>query len=434
MKTNVKRASIHTYEGAKAKYIKPYAQLRRSLLSCFLWEKEFYEDGKTIADRIEEYADKCSAEEVAQLAIEARTEHNLRHAPLMLLLALIKKGGKSVSEAIYQTISRADEVTELVALYWRNGKRPLSKQMKLGLGRALGKFNEYQLAKYNRDTAIKLRDVMFLTHAKPQNKEQEALFKKLANNELSTPDTWEARMGAGQDKCAVFTDLLKRNKLGYLALLRNLRGMNEAGVEHSLITNALENNNASKVLPFRFIAAAKHAPMLERSLDTAMIKSLENQEKLLGSTVLLVDVSYSMHDSLSSKSDMNRLDAACGLSILLSGICNDLRVFTFSNSLVEVPPRTGMALRDAVVNSQTHGSTYLGSAVREIDSKLAYDRLIVITDEQSHDRVPDPKGRGYMLNVASARNGVGYGAWVHIDGFSEACINFVRQYEKEVNR
>jgi hypothetical protein len=58
------------------------------------------------------------------------------------------------------------------------------------------------------------------------------------------------------------------------------------------------------------------------------------------------------------------------------------------------------------------------------------DRLIVITDEQSHDRVPVPKhGRGYVVNVASYRNGVGYGAWTHIDGWSEAIIEYIRSVE-----
>ena len=46
----------------------------------------------------------------------------------------------------------------------------------------------------------------------------------------------------------------------------------------------------------------------------------------------------------------------------------------------------------------------------EAESRKGYDRLIVITDEQSHDSVPAPRGKGYVINVASNRNGVGYGA------------------------
>ena len=92
--------------------------------------------------------------------------------------------------------------------------------------------------------------------------------------------------------------------------------------------------------------------------------------------------------------------------------------------------RRGFALRDAIVHSQPHGGTQLGLALNELRDRG--DRLIVITDEQSHDRVPAPKyGRGYVVNVASYRNGVGYGAWTHIDGWSEAVIEYIRSVEAD---
>jgi hypothetical protein len=62
-------------------------------------------------------------------------------------------------------------------------------------------------------------------------------------------------------------------------------------------------------------------------------------------------------------------------------------------------------------------------------SQLPHDRLIVITDEQSADRVPEPKGLGYMINVASNRNGVGYGKWLHVDGWSDAVVRFISEHE-----
>jgi hypothetical protein len=77
--------------------------------------------------------------------------------------------------------------------------------------------------------------------------------------------------------------------------------------------------------------------------------------------------------------------------------------------------------------SQPHSGTYLGAALASV--REPYDRIIVITDEQSHDRVAAPRGKGYMINVASARNGVGYGSWTHIDGFSEAVIDYIREFE-----
>ncbi len=83
-------------------------------------------------------------------------------------------------------------------------------------------------------------------------------------------------------------------------------------------------------------------------------------------------------------------------------------------------------------SSQPHQATYLGAALDAIDER--YDRIIVITDEQSHDRIGAPRGKGYVINVASARNGVGYGPWVHIDGFSEAVIDYIRELEHTEQR
>ncbi|MCZ6897514.1 MAG: TROVE domain-containing protein [Betaproteobacteria bacterium] len=423
MKIN-QAVKLHTHEGATAKHISIEDQLKRTLLSCLLWEKGFYESGETIVDRIKNLARQCKPEFVAKLAIQARTENKLRHAPLLLLLTL---KGKVATDTIYHVINRPDELAELIALYWMNGKRPLPAAMKRGLAKAFTKFDEYQLSKWNRDGAIKLRDVMFLVHPKP-GKEMESAFKKLANKTLSPPDTWESRLTGGQDKKTVFEDLLTRNKLGYMALLRNLRGMLEKGVNLELIKKRLSETKGI-VLPYRFIAAAKHAPSLEPDLDKAMMKLMESQAPMTGKTILLVDVSGSMfYGKLSGKSELTYMDAACGLAILMSGICPDLRVFTFSNHAVEVAPRKGMALRDAIENSQGHGGTDLGAAVRAVDL-LEYDRLIVLTDEQSHTPVPDPKGNAWMINVATNQNGVGYGAWKHIDGFSESCIEYIQQYE-----
>jgi hypothetical protein len=125
---------------------------------------------------------------------------------------------------------------------------------------------------------------------------------------------------------------------------------------------------------------------------------------------------------------MKRIDAAAALGAIVPG---DIRLFTFSNGLVEVPPRRGMAGVDAIVRSQPHGGTNLGAALAKI-YRLAHDRLIVVTDEQSHDRVPQPVAkRAYMINVGSYQNGVGYGRWTHIDGFSEAVIRFIVEVETE---
>lgn len=446
MRLNVATAlpRIYTHEGAVAQRISPEWQLRRSVLSCLLWEKEFYEDGKSIADRITETAALCSKDVVSELAVEARNVHGLRHAPLLLLLDLIRRGGPGVADAIAGTIRRADELGELLALYWRNGKRPLSKQMKTGLAKVFEKFSEYQFAKYDRDGPVKLRDVLFLAHPKPADADREALYKRIADRQLVTPDTWEVQLSGGADKKETFERLIREGKLGYLALLRNLRNMVEAGCDLDLVKEAIiARKGADLVWPFRYVAAARIVPQLEPTIDQALCEAIASGPRLSGKTVVMVDVSGSMREKLSAKSDMTRMDAAAALASVINA---DARVFTFADNLIEVPARKGMAGVDVITRSQT-GGTRLFDAVHEVNQKAKYDRIIVITDEQAtgpgvqfgnfygarihgeRSSLPDPVGRGYMINVASAKNGVGYGRWTHLDGFSEAVIRFITEIE-----
>lgn len=424
MKINIKPQIINTHEYGKAAHISDKSMLRRSVLSCLLWEDEFYEDGKKIADRIVELASSLPDQFVQELAVEARNKFNLRHVPLLLLAA------KPNAQAIYNTVNRADELAELLAIYWRNGKKAIPAQLKKGLAKAFTKFDSYQLSKYNRDNAIKLRDVLFMVHAKPKDAEQAEVWKKLIDGTLESPDTWEVALSSGADKRETFERLLKEGKLGYLALLRNLRNMIEANVDSSLVIDAIDTaKGIEKILPFRFIAAARHAPQYEPYLDRAMCRSIDFLPKLKGKTVILVDVSGSMRDKLSSKSDMTRMDAAAALGSIVN--CDELRVFTFSNGLVEVPPRKGMSGVDAIIRSQPHGGTYLAGALQEINNNMNYERIIVITDEQVHDGIVPPKAGsiGYLINVASNRNGVGYGQWKHIDGFSENVLRWIHETE-----
>jgi Mg-chelatase subunit ChlD len=421
-----------THEGAPAKHISVEQQLRRSVLACMLWEDQFYEDGVAIAGRIRELVAKVAPEKVAALAVEARAQMKLRHAPLLLVreMARLATHRHLVAETLMQVIQRADELSEFVALYWSEGKQPLSAQVKKGLAAAFTRFDEYALAKYNRAAPVKLRDVLFLCHAKPVDAAQAELWKRLVEGELATPDTWEVALSSGADKREAWERLLSENKLGALALLRNLRNMAEAKVSEQAIRDGLARMKTERVLPFRFIAAARYAPQWEAELEQAMFRSLEAQTKLPGKTVLLVDVSGSMDAPLSRRSDMRRNDAAYGLAILLREIAEQVSVYTFSDQLARVPSRQGFALRDALNASQPHNATYLGKALAAIhENDAKYDRLIVITDEQSHDAVPNPKARGWMLNVASYQNGVGYGAWMHVDGWSDSVIEYIRAAE-----
>lgn len=419
-----------THEGAPARALTPEQELRRSVLACLLWENGFYESGQSIADRIAALVPQVAPDKVTALAVEARSQMHLRHAPLFLVREMARHTSHRhlVRATLAAVIQRADELAEFLAIYWKDGKCKLADSVKRGLADAFPKFSAYQLAKYNRDNPVKLRDVLFLSHAKPKDDEQKATWKQLVDGTLPAPDTWEVELSAGKNKRETWTRLLSENKLGALALMRNLRNMIDAKVDDASIRSALRGMKADRVLPFRFIAAARVAPRFLAELESGMLANLEGQATLPGMTIVLVDVSGSMDANLSDKSDMTRLDAAAGLAVFAREICESARVLTFSHSLAEVPAYRGLALAEAVRNSQPHGGTYLGQAVSRVNQE-PHDRLIVITDEQSHDRVPGPNRKGYMINIASHKPGVGYGPWQHIDGWSDRVLDYIRAVE-----
>jgi len=137
-----------------------------------------------------------------------------------------------------------------------------------------------------------------------------------------------------------------------------------------------------------------------------------------------------MGAQVSAKSDLTRKDAAFALAVLLREICSEVEIVAFSKRIAVVPPRRGFALADAIQRAVPSDGTLLGAAVRAVSG--CYDRLIVLTDEESQDAVtdPDPGKLSYLINVASSKNGVGYGPWVHVDGWSEAVVDFILASEK----
>jgi 60 kDa SS-A/Ro ribonucleoprotein len=342
------------------------------VLACLLFEDTFYEDGESVADRIARAAadPRISPFELAELAVEARVRHNLRHVPLLLasILADRAKGNSIVPDTIGRVIQRADEIAEFLAIRCKVkgvGTGELVKPgvithgIRKGLARAFAKFDAYQLAKYEgaRD-AIKLRDVLRLVRPAPVDDRQAALWGDLRHGTLARPDTWESALAGGADKKAVFTRLLEDGKLGYLALLRNLRGMRDAGVDRDLVRQAIlaRRGGADKVFPFRFIAAAKAAPEFEPELDQAFVGTLSQAPRLSGKTVALIDVSGSMyHGRVSAKSDMTRIHAACALAAILREVCEVPAIYatagndgTRIHQTAPIPARRGMALVDAI--------------------------------------------------------------------------------------
>lgn len=479
-KMNVKKVSdpVFTHGGAVTAKQGDVENLKRAVLSCMLWEDQHYEDGMSIAERIAALVPKVKPETVQELAIKARADMKLRHVPLLLAREMVRHDShkKLVADTLFEIVQRPDELSEFMAIYWAGGKSPIAAQVKKGLARAFTKFSEYSLAKYRGEgKQVSLKDVMFLTHAKPSdvsrdmakwdkdarrlyNPDQgfcreftkgELLFGKLVNDALATPDTWEVALSAGGSKKETWERLLKEKKLGVLAFLRNLRNMYEAGISRDLVAEYAATVNVDRALPFRFITAAKYAPQWERQIEEMMFRCVDSVEKLPGKTVLIVDISGSMGSCISGRSEVTRLQTAGALAILAREMCEDIHIYATAGSDMKrvhktkmIPARRGFALSDACVGREVYnelggGGIFLNQVMDYVyDREQEADRVIILTDEQDCDVKANPKDANafgksnYIINVASYKNGVAYSKFHHINGWSESVLDYIREYEK----
>lgn len=438
--------------GAVADRTSKLNELYRSVLACMLWEDTYYDTGENVVQHIAKLIPDVAPEKVAELAVAARTAAKLRSVPLLVTREMARYDSHKpfVAKTLTSVIQRADELAEFLAIYWKDKKQPLAAQVKKGLANAFVKFDEYALAKYNRNNAIKLRDVLFLCHAKPLDKAQDKLWKRLINDELKTPDTWEvalsATQGDGDNKKEAWERLLSENKLGAMALIRNLRNFEETGVDRSLVRQALKRCNTERVLPFRFITAVKHAPRWQAELEDLMLRAVEGKKLLKGKTVVGIDVSGSMDGKLSGKTEMSRLECAASLCILLRELCEEVVFYATAghdgsciHKAALVRPHRGFALRDAIVEQMNQlggGGIFLTKFMDYAkNAEKRADRVIVITDEQDTDNKINPQTadawgkRNYIINISAEKNGIAFKKFHHINGFSESVIDYLAATE-----
>jgi 60 kDa SS-A/Ro ribonucleoprotein len=133
------------------------------------------------ASRIAELVPKLQAEKVAAVAIEAREQMNLAQVSLLMVREMCrhKTHRALVAETLVRVAQQPEDLIEFVAMYWKDGRVPLSTQAKKGLATVFPKFDEKQLATCKSKSGIKLRDVLFLSHAKPRDDAQAAVWKRL---------------------------------------------------------------------------------------------------------------------------------------------------------------------------------------------------------------------------------------------------------------
>ena len=428
------------------------ALLRRAVLANLLWEDVAYMDGVKVAEEIQRLIPLCPAIDVYNIALEARTMQKLRHTPLFLAVEMCKypEHKMFVQDLLPQIITRADMLTDFLAIYWKDGKKPIANQAKKGLAKAFHNFNEYKFAKYDRDAAIKLRDVMFLCRPKPENQYEQDLFKKVADRTLATPETWEVLLSTGKDKKESWTKLITEGKIGGLAMLRNIANMRRANVDKKVINEGLEKLRSSMLMPLDFLKAFRMNPEFGRQIEDAMINSYANLPKLKGKTLFIVDVSGSMGARMSEKSDFSRYDAACAMAMLAANQCEDYEIvctagndYTHTGAHEHIPyPQKGFGIFEQIRKTNRNigcGGIFTRQCLEWCSDKFKsqkFDRIIVFSDSQDCDfperRTPKPFGTyNYICDISAHTKGVNYkGTWdAEISGFSEHFITFIAAME-----
>lgn len=432
------RTKTTNLEGGVAYTLTPEMELYSTVCTASLYPK-YYEGPKDTVQRVRNLVKICDAEFVAKLAVYAREKMNLRTIPLVLTveLARVHKGDNLVSRLVQRVIQRADELTEILGYYQTANQRVgtkklnrLSKQLEKGLAGAFGKFDEYAFGKYNRDSEIRLRDALFLSHPKPVNEAQKALFQKIANGTLDIPYTWETRLSEagqnGESKKDVWEELIASKKVGYMALLRNLRNILDAGCSGASITQVcdyLSNETAvksSRQLPFRFLSAYRMlttgvAPVPKRrlcgtvpcavkdnvignpqlgkvleALETAIIHSTQNIPMFDGENVLIAtDVSGSMCHPVSPHSVVQYYDIGSVLAMLVHHKAKNTVTGLFGDKFEVYPfPKTGI-LRNSEKVYELEGRvgySTLGYKVLEYANaaRVDFDKILIFTDCQMY--------------------------------------------------
>ena len=417
---------VLNHEGAEAFVLTPALELYTTVVTTTLANK-FYETDQQRLERIRTLVAQNAPEFVAKLAVYAREQMHLRLVPLVLTVELAKvhRGDSLVSQTVARVVQRPDEITELLAYYaWANQREGvkklnlMSKQIQKGLVLAFNRFDAYQLAKYNRATEVKLKDALFLVHPRAKDEAQQAIFNQLVNDTLPVPYTWETELSVqGQQ---TFTDeaekqaafrvkweaLIDSGKLGYMALLRNLRNFLEAevsAVHLEKVCERLADERAvarSKQLPFRFLAAYRELKSVSSGATASVLNALEdavhasavNIPGFGGEVRLLIacDVSGSMQRAISPRSKVQNYDIGLMLGILLQSRCRRVTTGIFGDrwKVINLPQGHVLAnvdelhRREGEVGYSTNGYLVIKDLIRR---RQVMDKVMIFTDCQLWD-------------------------------------------------
>ena len=397
MKFNkIKKTTNRTtnYAGGEAFVMSPKLELVSLLLTSFV-QDQFYRSASNTLDNLKDLIDKVGDYEfVAKSAIYARMQFGMRSISHAVAGEIAKKvKGKMWTKRFFdKVVKRPDDITEIMAYYLNNYGKPIPNSLKRGFAKALTKFDEYQLAKYRGEKAdVSLVDIVNLVHPKPT-----VAIDKLVKGELKSKNTFQVKLTqAGQKakteeekeqlKKKAWVDLVKERKLGYFALLKNIRNIYEQAPE--VLDDALEMLvdrkliKKSLVLPFRYLTALREVGKLNGdrvrdiliAINKALDISLDNVPKFDGKTLVALDTSGSMEGR---PAEIGALFAA----ILVK--TNNADLLTFSDY---AKYQTLNPMDSTLTLAQSIKFAWGGTNFHSIfeTANRAYDRIIILSDMQA---------------------------------------------------
>lgn len=365
-------------------------ELVHAVLTTFL-EDKFYESGDERMKRIQVLVAQNKPEFVANLAIVARLEFNLRSVSHALIgeLAKIHKGDSLVKDTMVKACIRPDDLMEIASYVGV----PLPKQVKRGVRNALLKFNRYQLAKYKGEgKGLSMVDLFNLCHPKVQhaNREQKKAWKDLMTGKLKSFDTWETEISASKpaERKAKWEALIREDKLGYMALLRNLNNLIKNDVSAITIRRAVkkltddEEIKKSKQLPFRFMTAYENVEGNREFTDAiseAMDIAVLNTPHLPGRTLIAIDSSGSM------SGDPMKKAAIFGATLAQANKNSEVILYDTRVKVLTVSGRTPVIDIAKKIENEAMGGGTATSLVFQyaIQNKKIFDRIIIVSDNES---------------------------------------------------
>lgn len=397
-----KTARTTNPEGAPAYKLPVKERFVGGLLTCFWNEPKFY--GDTTPDLLTAAFELVDQDPgfVARAAAYARNVMSLRTAPTAMLgvLANSKEGKHYLKWAGQEVIKRADQITEALAFLLSMNRKLVNMRTVQGmLSDAFNRFDDYQFAKYDgRSNAVSMKDAIRMIHPKPKDEAMSALFDKIMKGELKAPETWEVKMRTakedGRSKADTWDDLIRSRKIGYMALLRNLRNIKESGATElpAALTRIADPDQVakSKQFPYRFYSAYRELQKVAGSGDilsavgTALGHSAMNCPVFEGVTMTAADNSGSMDMHLSQKSIATNADLA---NVFQSMIVRRnpgtiTSVFGAHFAVVTVDPMNNPATNADIFKGQDVGHATNGHKAVEylIRNGVKVDRIIMLTD------------------------------------------------------